>query len=140
LVASAHGDQDEAWAALELAAREGVVVLERLLVRFANPLFASVCHAQAPLWRRRVVHRALAKVVGDPEERARHLALVAEGSDAAVASEWEAAAGHVAARGATAAAAGLAELAAEMSPSEGEEERRHRRFSAAWFHRLAGDL
>ncbi|MGN6169597.1 MAG: AAA family ATPase [Solirubrobacteraceae bacterium] len=140
LVASAHGDQDEALAALELAAREGVVVLERLRVRFAHPLFASVCEAQAPVWRRRGVHRALAKVVRDPEERARHLALAAEGPDAAVASELEEAAGHAAARGATAAAAGLAELAAEMTPAESEEQRRRRRFSAAWFHRLAGDF
>jgi len=140
LVANAHGDQDETWAALELAAREGVVVLEGLRVRFAHPLFASVCHAQAPVWRRRVVHGALAKVVGDPEERARHLALAAEGPDAVVASELEAAAGHAAGRGATAAAAGLAELAAEMTPSDCEEERRRRRFSAAWFYRLAGDF
>jgi DNA-binding CsgD family transcriptional regulator len=140
LVANAHGDHDEAWSALELAAREGVVVLERSRVRFAHPLFASVCYAQAPVWRRRVVHRALAKVVGEPEERARHLALAAEGPDAAVASELEAAAGHAAARGATAAAAVLAELAAEMTPSEHEAERRRRRFSAAWFHRLAGDF
>lgn len=77
LVASAHGDRDEALAALELAAGEGVVALEGSRVRFGHPLFASVCHDQAPIWRRQAVHRALAEVVGDPEERARHLALAA---------------------------------------------------------------
>jgi DNA-binding CsgD family transcriptional regulator len=140
LVASAHGDRDEALAALELAAGEGVVALEGSRVRFAHPLFASVCHEQAPIWRRQAVHRALAVVVADPEERARHLALAAGGPDAFVASELEAAAEHAAARGATAAAAGLAELAADLTPPESEGQRRRRRSSAAWFHRLAGDL
>jgi DNA-binding CsgD family transcriptional regulator len=140
LVASAHGDRDEALAALELAAHEGVVVLEGSRVRFAHPLFASVCHEQASVWRRQAVHDGLAQVVADPEERARHLALAAEGANAAVAFEAEAAAEHAAARGATAAAAGLAELAAEMTPLASQEDRRRRRVSAAWFHRLAGDL
>jgi hypothetical protein len=107
LVADVHGDRSEALAALELAAQDGVVVLEGPRVRFAHPLFASVCHAQAAIWRRQAVHRALAEVVGDPEERARHLALAAEAPEAFVASELEAAAQHAAARGATAAADGL---------------------------------
>jgi hypothetical protein len=140
LVADVHGDRSEALAALERAAQDGVVVLEGSRVRFAHPLFASVCHAQAPIWRRRTVHRALADVVRDPEERARHLALAAEAPEAFVASELEAAAGHAAARGATAAAGGLAELAAHMTPPESEPDRRRRLSSAAWFYRLAGDF
>ncbi len=140
LVASAHGDRGEALAALELAAGEGVVVLDGPRVRFGHPLFASVCHERAPIWRRQAVHRALAEVVADPEERARHLALAADGPDAFVASELERVAEHAAARGATAAAAGLAELAADLTPPESDETRRRRRFSAAWFHRLAGDF
>ncbi len=140
LVASAHGDRSEALAGLELAAHAGVVVLEGPRVRFSHPLFGSVCHEEAPLWRRQAVHRALAEVVGDPEERARHLALAADGPDALVASELEAAAEHAAARGATAAAAGLSELAADMTPAESSEDCRRRRFAAAWFHRLAGDF
>jgi DNA-binding CsgD family transcriptional regulator len=86
------------------------------------------------------VHRALAEVVADPEERARHLALAAEGPDSLVASELEAAAEHAAARGATSAAAGLSEFAADLTPPESPEDRRRRRFAAAWFHRLAGDF
>ena len=140
LVARAHGDQGEALAALELASGDGVVVLEGSRVRFGHPLFASVCHEQAPIWRRQAVHRALAEVVADPEERARHLALAAAGPDASVASELDAAAERAAARGATEAAAGLAELAADLTPPRSEDQRRRRRFSAAWFHRLAGDF
>ncbi len=82
--------------------------------------------------------RALAGAVADLEERARHLALAAEGPDAAVASELEAAAEQAAARGATAAAAELCELAAELTPDD-PGLARQRRLRAANFHRLAGD-
>lgn len=140
LISSAHGDRGEALAALELAAGEGVVALEGPRVRFGHPLFGSVCHERAPVWRRQAVHRALAEVVADREERARHLALAGGGSDAFVASELDAAAEHAAARGATAAAAALAELAADLTPPGIEDQRRRRRSSAAWLHRLAGDL
>ena len=51
-------------------------------IRFAHPLLASICYEQAPVWKRRAVHRALAEVVTDSEERARHLALAADGPDA----------------------------------------------------------
>jgi DNA-binding CsgD family transcriptional regulator len=140
MVARAYGERENALAALELAAREGVVVLEDSLVRFSHPLFGSVCYEEAPVWRRQAVHRSLAEVVSDPEERARHLALSTDRPDPAIASELDAAAEHAAARGATAAAAGLAELAVAVTPSESCEERRRRRFAAAWFHRFAGDF
>jgi DNA-binding NarL/FixJ family response regulator len=140
VVARAYGEHEQALAALELAAREGVVVLEDSRVRFSHPLFGSVCHQAAPVWRRQAVHRSLAGVVADPEERARHLALSTDRPDPAVASELDAAAEHAAARGATAAAASLAELAAAMTPADSLEQRRRRRFSAAWFHRFAGDF
>ena len=74
----------------------------------------------------------------DLEERARHLALAAEGPDAAVASELEAAAEQAAARGATAAAAELSEMAAQLTPGDPGLARQRRR-RAADFHRLAGD-
>ena len=83
---------------------------------FAHPLLASICYEQAPVWKRRAVHRALAGAVSDVEERARHLALAADGPDAAIASELDTAAEQAAARGAPAAAAELCELAAELTP------------------------
>ena len=98
----------------------------------------SICYQQAPLWKRRAVHRALAAAVTDVEERARHLALAVEGADAAVAGELEVAAGHAADRGATAAGAELFELAADLDPADAEASRR-RRLQAARLHRLAGD-
>jgi DNA-binding CsgD family transcriptional regulator len=138
VVARAHGDQTRVLEALEAAAREGVVELDGSNIRFAHPLLASICYQQAPVWKRRAVHRALAGVVSDVEERARHLALAAEGPDAVVASNLEAAAEQAAARGATAAATELYELAAELTPDDPGLVR-HRRFLSARCRRLAGD-
>jgi DNA-binding CsgD family transcriptional regulator len=117
--------------------REDVLTADNSLVRFSHPLLASICYERAPIWRRRAAHRALAAVVVDVEERARHLALAADRADAAVASELDRAAERAAARGATPAAAELSELAAELTPSDPAEARR-RRLRAAHFHRLAG--
>ena len=138
VVARAHGDEARVLEALEAAVHEGVVELDGSNVRFAHPLLASICYEQAPVWKRRAVHRALAGVVSDVEEQARHLALAAEGPDAGVASELEAAAEQAASRGATGAAAELYDLAAELTPDDPALVRR-RRFSSARCHRLAGD-
>jgi DNA-binding CsgD family transcriptional regulator len=138
LLAGARGDAAAVRAALEAAVREGVVAFDGSLVRFAHPLLASICYAQAPPAQRRDVHRALAAAVADLEERARHLALATDGPDAAVAGDLDEAADVAAARGATAAAAELCELAAGLSPNEPAASRA-RRLRAANFHRLAGD-
>jgi DNA-binding CsgD family transcriptional regulator len=139
LVAAAHGDVAQAREAISLAGREEIVELEDSRVRFVHPLLASICYQRAPVWKRRAVHRALAAAVTDIEERARHLALAAEGPDVTVASELDAAAGQAVARGATAAAAELLELAAQLTP-DSPALARQRRVRAAGFHRLAGDL
>ena len=107
-----------------------MVELDDSHVRFTHPLLASICYEQAPVWKRRAVHRALAGRVTDAEERARHLALAADGPDAVVASELETAADAGAARGAPAAAAELFELAAELTPDD-PALTRHRRLQAA---------
>ena len=139
LVAAAHGDRARVLTALDAALREGVVEHDHERVRYVHPLLASICYEQAPVWKRRAVHRTLAWAVEDVEERARHLALAAEGPDAVVASELDAAAGLAAARGATGAAAELSELAAELTPAEPALARK-RLLQAATFHRLAGDV
>lgn len=139
LVAAAHGDPARVRDALSAAVSEEIVELDDSRVRFAHPLLASICYDRAPIWKRRAVHRALAVVVGDVEERARHLALAAEGPDASVAVELDGAAEQAAARGATAAAAELFELAAQLTPDDPRLARK-RRLRAAGFHRLAGDL
>jgi DNA-binding CsgD family transcriptional regulator len=138
LVASAVGDRQAVLEALHEAAREGVIEVDEARIRFAHPLLASVCYEQASFQRRREIHRALAGSLTDLEERARHLALAADGPDAAVAADLEAAADAAVARGAPAAAADLAEMAAGLTPGEPALER-SRRLRAAHFHRLAGD-
>jgi DNA-binding CsgD family transcriptional regulator len=138
LVAVTYGERERVLEALETAAREAVIELDDSLVRFAHPLLASICYERAPVWKRRAVHGALAGVVSDVEERARHLALAAAGPDAAVAAELELAAGQAAGRGAPTAAAELYELAAQFTFDNPAEARR-RRLLAARFLRLAGD-
>jgi DNA-binding CsgD family transcriptional regulator len=138
VVTRAHGDEARVLEALEAASREAVVELDDSQIRFAHPLLASICYEQAPVWKRRAVHRALAGVVSDVEEQARHLALAAEGPDAVVASYLEAAAEQAASRGAPNAAAELYDLAAELTPDD-PALMRQRRFWSARCHRLAGD-
>ena len=135
----AHGERAEVLHGLEQAARTGVVELEAERVRFAHPLLASACYEDATPWRRREAHARLAAVVGDDEERARHLALAAEGPDAAVAAALDAAAPCALGRGAPAAAAELNEIAAALTPPDDPSSRRRRRLAAAEAHRLAGD-
>ena len=85
-------------------------------IHFAHPLFASAVYSAAPLSRRRAIHRELAKVVSDAEERARHLALACEGPDERVVQELEAAARRARMRGAPDTAAELTELALRLVP------------------------
>ena len=128
----------ECWRRWRRPFDEGIVQLDDSHVRFAHPLLASLSYGQAPVWKRRAVHRTLADVVTDSEERARHLGLAAEGPDAAIASELDTAAEQAAARGAPPAAAELCELAAELTPDD-PALARQRRVRAATYHRLAGN-
>jgi DNA-binding CsgD family transcriptional regulator len=139
VLVAAHGESAEVLGALEHAARAGVVELDSERVRFAHPLLASVCYEDATPWRRREAHARLATVVADEEERARHLALAAEGPDAAVAAALDEAAPYALGRGAPAAAAELSEIAAQLTPPGDPPARRRRRLAAAEAHRLAGD-
>jgi len=139
VVMAAHGDRDGVLSAIDVAVAENVVEVDDSDLRFVNPLLASISYEQAPLWKRRAVHRVLAGVVADLEERARHLALAAEGHDSVAASYLEAAAEQAAARGAPTAAGELYELSAELMQDDPALER-HRWFRAAEFYRLAGDL
>ena len=138
LVSATYGDEERVIEALEAAVREGVVESDESRIRFAHPLLASICYDQAPVWKRRAVHRALAGAVSDVEERARHLALAADGPDPEIASELDRAAEQAAARGAPATAGELSDLAAELT-SDDPTLALHRRLHSATYHRLAGD-
>jgi DNA-binding CsgD family transcriptional regulator len=108
-------------------------------VAFSHPLYASAVYASAPLARRRDAHRALAEVVSDSEERARHLALAAPGPDEDVAAVVEQSARGARARGAPDTAAELIELALQLTPS-GSTAVQMRRLELATCLELAGEL
>lgn len=108
-------------------------------VRFAHPLYRESIYAAAPRSRRHALHRRLADAVDDQDERARHLALAAEGPDDEVASALEDSAKRTLARGAPDAAADLYEVAARMTPSERKADLRRRRIEGARCHEASGD-
>ena len=108
-------------------------------VRFTHPLLASVSRAGTDGTSRRDAHRRLATAVADPEQRARHLALAADGPDPSIAEDLDQAARDASRRGAPAAAAELARFAAELTPPDTVDERADRLITAAEHHRLAGE-
>ncbi len=117
----------------------GLVEIDGEKVRFTHPVFKSAILAEAAPDRLRDVHRRLAEVATDAEERARHLALAAEGPDAAVASALDEGARAARSRGAPDAAAELCEMAVRMTPAGSSDERTQRTLEAAKHHVAAGD-
>ena len=124
---------------LEPAFEDGVLVLEQDRIRFDHPLLATVAYRRLAPRSQRALHRRLADLVKDPEQRARHLALGAEGPDSALVATLDIAAGQAQARGAPEAAAALAEHAITLSPAVDRDEAAVRRAKAAEYEMLAGD-
>ena len=116
-----------------------VLVIEGESVRFRHPLFASAIYAAASLEERRQVHRQLATLASNTEERARHLALCTEEPDGAVASTVAEAAREVRRRGAPEAAVELAELAIRLTPADGADAHDRRAVELAHYLVEAGD-
>ena len=83
---------------------------------FTHPLFASALYSSLPEASRRRLHRDLAERAASPEERARHLALAADGPDQATAAALDEAAAAAAAHGAADVAVELTELARNLTP------------------------
>jgi DNA-binding CsgD family transcriptional regulator len=125
---------------LERAAAAGLVEISEAAVRFTHPLLASTLYQRADADARRLAHRQLAATVVDPIDRARHLALAAEGPDEATATLIEAAAVVARARGAAATAAELAEHAAGLTPPRALDDKLRRRTIAARAHLEAGEV
>jgi DNA-binding CsgD family transcriptional regulator len=123
---------------LERALEAQLVEIRGDRVRFAHPLIGTAVASSALSARRRAMHRRLAEVVANDEERARHLALGSDGPDEAVASSLEDAAALAERRGASEDAAELLELALELTPEDVEATRR-RRFMLARALVRAGD-
>jgi predicted ATPase len=139
LAMAAAGGGERALADLDRAARAGVIARKGERIRFTHPLLASTLYGEASLSQRRGLHRRLAGLVTDGEERARHLALAAEGPDVGIAAALEEAAAEAHLRGAPDAAAALCEQACALTPADRPGELRRRGREAASYHLLAGN-
>jgi DNA-binding CsgD family transcriptional regulator len=124
---------------LRLAVDAELIELEGERIRFTHPLFASAVYSGTDEHRRREIHRRLAAVITDAEERARHLALGTKGVDPDVASALDDAARTARSRGAPQAAAELSELAFRLTPDGDAAAAHRRRLDAGAAHFEAGD-
>ncbi|MFS0895821.1 helix-turn-helix transcriptional regulator [Mycolicibacterium litorale] len=125
---------DDIAAILESAEAKGIVGLDGHHVRFTHPLLGRAVYTGAASSRRRATHRRLAEIVGEPELRARHLALGAVTGDPATLAALDEAAESARMRGAPAAAAELIDLAIGLGGDTP-----HRRIMSARHHFNAGD-
>jgi DNA-binding CsgD family transcriptional regulator len=123
---------------LEPAEVQQIASLERGTIVFAHPLFAGAIYQSASSAERRAMHRRLADALEDSEERARQLALAADGPDEEAAAVVHAAAAQAVARAAPAAAAELCELALGLTEA-GSEAEPARIVDAATYLHLAGE-
>ena len=129
----------DAAKALGPAVATDVVSVGAGRIQFAHPLLAAAADAAAEPAARRDIHARLAGLVRDLEERARHLALAAEGPDAEVAAVLDEAARLARARGAPSAAAEFLEEARALTPPGLESEARRRAVEAAGHYFAAGE-
>ena len=139
VVAALPSEPDPLQAFLE-AEEAGVLATERGRVRFTHPLLAAAVYASASDARRRQLHRRLAEVVQDTEERARHLAQSAVDAEESAAAQVEEAAQHAALRGAFDAAVELFEAAGRLTPPEEDAARFRRRLGQASALLRTGDV
>jgi DNA-binding CsgD family transcriptional regulator len=128
-------------AAIDAAVAADLITESAGRLRPTHPLLGSAAlNAQSPGQRHRL-HRRLAEITADPEQRARHLALATDGEpDSEVAGSLEIGAASARLRGATQTAAELAELAVALTPGDERVALSRRRLAAAELHFAAGDL
>ena len=128
---SASDEVDEALEAgvLEAVPRDPVL-------RFSHPLLREAAETMLPGPARRRLHRVIGAAVDDPDEAAWHLASGADEPDEALAQAVERAAEAAGSHGATARAAALAGLAADLTP--GPETPQAWRRRVGWLERLYG--
>lgn len=137
VAAALNGD---AGALLGPAVEAQVISFDGDRIRFAHQLLASAAYGSADEHVRRDVHRRLAAALEEPEERARHLALAADGPDEAIATALEQAAEHARARGAIVAAAELYEQARRLTTADLHDELHRRTLTAARYRFAVGDM
>ena len=105
------------------------------VVRSPPPVLPLASHE-----RRRQLHRRLATVVTDTEQRARHLALSTTEADPSIAAELEEAARRAARRGAQRGAAELFAASIRLTPGDRAEDRARRLLAEASAQLAAGDV
>lgn len=138
--AATGGSRVAAQRALHRAQDAGIVVIDGSAVRFVHPLFAAGVYATAPATFRQRVHRRLAALVEEREERAQHLALATPAPDPQLAADLDDAAESARARGAPEAAAELVEAARRLTPTRLTADAQRRAVRAAEYHFHAGEL
>jgi len=114
IVRATGAEADDVVGLLEVAESQGIIEIDGQRLRFAHPLLATGVYTSATPARRRAMHRSLAKLVSEPELRARHLALAAVRGDAHTLESLDEAAEMARIRGAPAAAAELLDLAIKL--------------------------
>jgi DNA-binding CsgD family transcriptional regulator len=138
LVAAAR-DAGSVRTEVEAAEALGLIEIRGGEIRFSHPLFASAIYAEGTRDRRHRVHRRLAEIVEDPEQRARHRALGADEPDLDIVSALEAAALVACGRGSPSGAAELCTLASGLVPDDRPDRRREIRIVQSDFLIEAGD-
>ena len=133
-------DDGESWAAIDQAIDAGVIKRDGDVLRFTHPLLQSAFYSDMPLSERRQVHRRLAVVAQDIEERAWHVALGADRPSEQIARMLDGAARHAASRGTPEEGATLTEHAARLTPVGHPDAARERMVQAADYHFRAGNI
>jgi len=138
--AAAGGTSAEWRQALADVEANGIIEVDGPRMRFTHPILAAAVYASATADERRRMHRKLATLAEDIEERARHAALGADTADADLAAVLDRAADHARARGAPGSAAELLGWARTLTPEHraGDVLRRTVQAAEYWFH--AGEL
>jgi len=139
MVLTACGNDQAAHDGLDSAEAAGVLKVAGGKVRFTHPMLRSLLYSSATERQRRRAHQRLAETTAVTEERVRHLALAAAGPDERIAGELAAAAQVAARRGATVAAAELADLAHQLTPPGLVTARIERLIEAGRLHLAAFD-
>jgi hypothetical protein len=130
---------EPAKAGLDAALDAGVLLVEEGRLRFSHPLLGVAASTRLAPSARRALHVRLAATLTDPEERARHLVLAADGTDAAVAAAVEQGADLARARGAPEVAGELAEAAVRLTPPDRADDVRRRQVAAGYHWVTAGE-
>jgi DNA-binding NarL/FixJ family response regulator len=139
-VTSALPPDVEALPAIIEAEEAGVLVTEQGRVRFGHPLLASAVSGAVSDTRRRQLHRLLAGVVTDAEDRGRHLYQAAFDPDEKTAAVVETGAEQAMMRGAYDASAELFEAACRLTPADRRADLARRTLGSALATLKAGDV